>query len=227
MMRWQAAIVAGLAGFMLAGSAAANQLAYPGDVPSERVIRAQKKAEKAFEAGDYDRAMWFYRKELAPIGDKYSQYMIGHMYANGLGVTRNVVRAAAWFQVAAERGHEGIIETSEAFQQQLSPEQVVAASQTAETLREELGDIALLKREIRRDMDRLRDVTGTRTASCDSRPGTVFLPFALQRQFPVSRYCEILNARIDERVAYIQGYVTYGPLELLPDEEDEDAETEE
>ncbi|MEO0346622.1 MAG: hypothetical protein AAF229_10220 [Pseudomonadota bacterium] len=226
MTRWHAAIVAGLVGLMLIGAAAANQLAYPGDIPSDRVIRAQKKAEKAFEAGDYDRAMWFYRKELAPIGDKYSQYMIGHMYANGLGVARNVVRAAAWFQVAAERGHEGIIETSEAFQQQLSPEQLTAASQTAERLREELGDIALLKREIRRDLDRLRDVTGTRTASCDARPGTVFLPFALQRQFPVSRYCEILNARIDERVAYIQGYVTYGPLELLPDEEDE-AETEE
>ena len=201
-------------------ASAASQLAYPGELPSEQTQRAQRKAEAAFQEGDYDKAFWFYRKELAPIGDKYSQYMVGHMYENGLGVPRDPVRAAAWYVVAAERGHEPIVAASEAFQRGLAPAELRAAKGLAETLKADLGDIALLKRQIRRDMDRLRDVTGTRTASCDNRPGTVirFGQGTITNRLPISRFCEILNERIDERLAYIQGYVTYGELELLPDD---------
>ncbi len=209
-------------GVLLSLPATANQLAFPGQAPTKRLLNAQKKAEAAIEAQDYDRAFWFYRKELAPKGDKYGQYMVGYMYENGLGVPASDVRAAAWYQVAAERGHEPIIATSEAFQRSLSPSQRVAARELSETLKAELGDIALLKRDINRDIDRLRDVTGSqsRSGNCDSRPGTVFQTRGIIRQLPLSRYCEILNARIDERVAYIAGYVTFGELELLPDEED-------
>ncbi|MEM7613380.1 MAG: hypothetical protein AAF270_16970, partial [Pseudomonadota bacterium] len=36
----------------------------------------------------------------------------------------------------------------------------------------------------------------------------------------MTEYCTALNERIDRRLEYISGYVTYGELELLPDEED-------
>lgn len=230
--RWTAAAL----GFVLMFAAPsvpaqANQMAYPGDLPPRNIVRLQKKAEAAFVAGQYQKARWFYEKELAPIGDKYGQYMMGYLYENGLGVEQDAVKAAAWYQLAAERGHKQIIETSERFQKTLSPGKLATARTLANGLKDEYGDIALLKREIRRDLDRLRDVTGTnlRKKGCEIRPGTVYFTRGIVRQLPMNRYCEILNKRIDERIAYIQGYVTYGQLELLPDEDEaaEEADAEE
>lgn len=56
-----------------------------------------RKADVAFNAGDYKSAFWYYRKELAPIGDKYAQYMVGYMTQNGLGTDPEDVTAATWF----------------------------------------------------------------------------------------------------------------------------------
>ena len=45
-----------------------------------------------------------YRNDLAPIGDKYAQYMLGYMSLSGLGVEQDPVLASAWYRLAAERG---------------------------------------------------------------------------------------------------------------------------
>lgn len=204
-----------------------NQLAYPGAPPEKDVIRLQEKAEAAFEAGDYRRALWFYRKELAPIADKFAQYMIGHMYENGLGVPRDLIQAAAWYQVAAERGHQQFVDKSQALLARLTPAELGAAQEAAESLKGEIGDIALLKLDIRRDMNRLRVFTGSNLRISDGRCGVsnAMVVFArdLTTQMTASQYCEIINARIEKRLAYIQGYITYGELELLPDEDEAEA----
>ena len=71
---------------------------------SAKTISVQNKAEQLFEERNYDRAFFIYRNELAPIGDKYSQYMVGFMYLTGKGVEPSRVMATAWYRLAAERG---------------------------------------------------------------------------------------------------------------------------
>ena len=66
-------------------------------------MAVQAKVEKLFDAGEFERAFFIYRNELSPLGDKYAQYMVGFMYQTGLGVDDDIVAAAAWYQLAAER----------------------------------------------------------------------------------------------------------------------------
>ena len=75
--------------------AGGSQLGFPGEPMSERRLKTAKKAEAAFEAGDYKDAFWYYSTELAPIGDKYAQYMVGYMTARGLGTQADPIRSAA------------------------------------------------------------------------------------------------------------------------------------
>lgn len=51
---------------------------------SAKTNSLQEKAEDLFDRGEYERAHFIYRRDLAPIGDKYAQYMLGWMYAEGL-----------------------------------------------------------------------------------------------------------------------------------------------
>lgn len=216
-----------------AGSATAQgsgQTTFPGWAPSDAMVRIQEKAEAAFEAGKYRKAMWLYEKELAPIGDKYAQYMIGYMHENGLSVPRDPVRAGAWYLLAAERGHEQIVAAAESLQHSLRPAQLAAARSLAATLKETMGDKELVRRAIRRDIERLRSMAGTRIRpssrrNCGGLAGRVYVG-ATSVSF--DQYCEAVNDRIDARMAYLEGYVTYGELELLPDEdEDEGAASDE
>ncbi|MEM7613388.1 MAG: hypothetical protein AAF270_17010, partial [Pseudomonadota bacterium] len=194
-----------------------SQLTIPGEAPTGKVKRAQVKAEEAYERGDYSRAFWLYRTKLVPVGDKYAQYMVGYMLQHGQGTTRDEVEAAAWFSLAAERGHKPIVELVEEYKTSLSEEQVLAAKARSLELKAEIGDRALVERLIRRDMRRLREMTGTRLrrATCGGRPGRVVSGAG---NLTMTEYCTALNERIDRRLEYISGYVTYGELELLPDE---------
>jgi TPR repeat protein len=54
-----------------------------------KTLSVQAKAEELFEREDYRRAHIIYLKDLAPIGDKYAQYMLGFMTASGLGVEQD------------------------------------------------------------------------------------------------------------------------------------------
>ena len=80
----------------------------PGSFPSvpitSKTLQVQQQAEEVFERTDYKRAFFIYRNELAPIGDKYGQYMVGYMYLTGKGVEEDIVAASAWYRLAAERG---------------------------------------------------------------------------------------------------------------------------
>lgn len=197
---------------------AQNQLSFPGEVPDRTVARAQRKAEMAYDKGDFAKAFWFYRKELAPIGDKYAQYMVGYMLHHGQGVPKNEVEAAAWFSLAAERGHKPIVEVVAQYRDALSSEQMQAAKAQSLELQSEIGDVALVKRLIRRDMQRLREVTGSRTSSsnCDL-PGRIYTTGFGSESFV--GFCDRINRRIETRLEYVGGYIDYGELELLPDEQ--------
>lgn len=206
-----------------------RQLDFPGETMSDRQLKLTLKAEAAYERGDYEDALWYYSKELAPIGDKYAQYMVGYMTERGLGTAADPTQAAAWYMLAAERGHDPLVEHSKAILSNLDDTILEDIRVQAETLRTEYGDRSLIERLIRRDIDRLRETTGSRIRGkdkCTTRSLRVYLPGnnGAGRSMDGSRFCKMLNDRIDSRIAYLTGYVTYGDLELLPDE-DEGSET--
>jgi uncharacterized protein len=60
-------------------------------------------AELAFRMGDYARTEQIARP-LAENGDPRAQYLIGQLYAKGLGRGQNPYEAARWYRKAAERG---------------------------------------------------------------------------------------------------------------------------
>jgi TPR repeat protein len=60
-------------------------------------------ADLAFRMGDYRRAEQIARP-LAEKGDPRAQYLLGQLYAKGLGLAPNPYEAARWFRRAAEQG---------------------------------------------------------------------------------------------------------------------------
>lgn len=90
--------------FMVTSVAAVAADDFPGSEPDRRILKTQQKVDELFEKGDYERAYFIYREELAPLGDKYAQYMIGYMNIVGKGVARNYIAGSAWYRLAAERG---------------------------------------------------------------------------------------------------------------------------
>ena len=53
---------------------------------------------------DYRQAMYWYRG-AADQGYSDAQFMMGQLYANGLGVFRDYDQAKAWYQKAADQGN--------------------------------------------------------------------------------------------------------------------------
>ena len=196
-----------------------------GEPPKKNIIRSQRKAEKAYSEGRYRDAFWYYRKDLAPVGDKYAQYMVGYMMENGLGTDVDKEGAAAWYLLAAERGHEEIVKVSLDYQSAMSPGELADVKARTASLKDQMGDRALIERLIRRDVDRLNNMTGSRTGRC-GMPARVYRPSDARGSVSQEVYCQELKARIEMRMQYLGGYVELGELELLPDEED-DTETSE
>lgn len=61
------------------------------------------KGVDAYERGDYATAL----REMTPLagqGNAFSQYVLGVMYENGMGVPENDTEAFKWYRLAAEQG---------------------------------------------------------------------------------------------------------------------------
>jgi len=145
------------------------------DLPDSRTMAVQQKVDVLFEAGDYKRAFFIYRKELAPLGDKYAQYMVGYMLESGLGVDEDDVSASAWYRLAAERGTPEFLDVSERLMQKMSEEQLRRSSIEYAALRRQYCDLAVLMASIKRDFKELTVKTGSRLRS-DSGPVTIVEP---------------------------------------------------
>ena len=73
-------------------------------VTSNATAKDFQKGLAAYNLGNYTIAY----QELRPVaarGDAKSQYLLGLIYDNGLGVTPDHARAATWYRKAAEQGH--------------------------------------------------------------------------------------------------------------------------
>jgi len=141
---------------------------FPGQEPDRRILNTQEKVDSLFEKGDYERAMFIYREELAPRGDKYAQYMIGYMYLTGKGVPQDIIGASAWYRLAAERGQDVFVSARNEIMTMLDDSARPHSDMAYRELRSNLSDVALLSGLIRDDLEVLRRYTQSRPAAMRS-----------------------------------------------------------
>ena len=121
-----------------------------------RTLSVQAKAEELFERGNYRRAYTIYLNDLAPIGDKYAQYMLGYMCLGGLGVDQDTVLASAWYRLAAERGSpEEFVRIRDELLGKLDAVDRAHSDQFYLGLRREYSDIAISMREAIEEFENL------------------------------------------------------------------------
>lgn len=190
---------------------------FPGSAPSSRTAKIQARAERLYQEGEYERAFRIWRNDLVEIGDKYAQYMVGYMYLAGEGVERDIPAAYAWYRLAAERGHEPLVDAMRDLETRLSPAEREAGDAAYGRLVNEYGDRRLVRRLIRLDELRLKKRTGRVGASVGA-PLTVVRRDG--RTVDGSRYYQAIEERLERRYAYLEGYVEFGELETIPDELD-------
>ena len=137
-------------------SGLATELADP------RTVKVQRKVEELFQRGEFDRAYFIYRNELAPIGDKYAQYMLGYMHLTGMGADEDPVAAYAWYRLAAERGTPEFVAVRDQLKHDLQAEQLYRSDAYYLELRREFNDLVILLAAIKRNLPERRAVTGSR-----------------------------------------------------------------
>jgi hypothetical protein len=140
-----------------------------------RTLSVQAKAEELFNREQYRRAHTIYLNDLAPIGDKYAQYMLGFMSLGGLGVEQDPVLASAWYRLAAERGDpEEFVEIRDELMEQLDALDTTRSDETYLALRRTYSDIAVSMREAREAFQDLSTVTtGSRIGNNPSSAVTI------------------------------------------------------
>lgn len=145
-----------------------------------RTLSVQAKAEELFDREQYRRAHVIYLNDLAPIGDKYAQYMLGFMSLGGLGVEQDPVLASAWYRLAAERGEpEEFVEIRDELMEQLDAVDTTRSNETYLALRRTYSDIAISMREAREAFRDLSTVTtGSRIGNNPSSAVTIVEPRA-------------------------------------------------
>ncbi len=150
--------------FCLAAPAIFAQSAgpFPGSAVDSKTMRIQGKVEELFEQGEYTRAHIIYRNELAPIGDKYAQYMVGFMYLTGTGVDEDPVMASAWYRLAAERSYKEFLYERDQILEAFSEVDLVRSDNQYLQLRRQYSDVVLLLEQIKDDLELLVARTGSR-----------------------------------------------------------------
>jgi hypothetical protein len=193
----------GLALIVIPGLAAeqADQK-FPNVPTSMETLRVQEKAEALFQRGNYERAYFIYRNELAPIGDKYAQYMLGYMHLTGKGTTEDRVAATAWYRLAAERGTKEFMTVRRQLMVSLTPEQMEECDRLFVSLRKQYGDLAILMRATREDVEILRERTGSRLGSRAS-PVTVIDMTRGGATGSGDEYYKLVEDRLRERLEFI------------------------
>ena len=145
-----------------------------------KTLGVQAKAEELFEREHYRRAHVIYLNDLAPIGDKYAQYMLGFMSLSGLGVEQDHVLASAWYRLAAERGEpEEFVAIRDGLLGRLDAADRARSDTIYLGLRSEYSDIAIRMREAREAFGDLAQVTtGSRLGASPSSAVTIVEPHA-------------------------------------------------
>jgi len=149
------ALFAALFSSLLGTAQAEGPSAASAELPDSRTASVQSKVDELFESGEFERAYFIYRNELAPIGDKYAQYMVGYMHLMGMGVEEDTVRASAWYRLAAERGYPEFVAIRKQVLKSLDDEGLQRSDAKYIQLRQQYSDLVLSMWQLRRDYDEL------------------------------------------------------------------------
>ena len=170
----------------------------------QRTRQIQERVEEIYTAGNFRRALSIYERDLAPLGDKYAQYMVGYMHLAGEGVSEDKVEALSWFRLAAERGEPLLVEVRDAMITDLSVEQIRSSDARYLELWKSIGDRKLILGLIQRDIDTLKSQTGTRIpGSSTSSPGLILRPSGVTL---APNYYDEIRARLNERIAFLDAH---------------------
>jgi len=135
---------------------------FPGSAVDSKTRRVQERVEELFEEGEYERAHFIYRNELAPIGDKYAQYMVGYMYLTGIAVDEDPVLASAWYRLAAERSYKEFLNERDQLLKVFTDMDLIRSDELYLQLRQQYSDVVLLLAQIETDIDLMKSGTGSR-----------------------------------------------------------------
>jgi len=141
---------------------AENAGPFPGSAVDSKTMRTQERVEELFEQGEYKRAHLIYRDDLAPIGDKYAQYMVGYMYLTGTGVDEDPVLASAWYRLAAERSYKEFLNERDQLLNAFSDVDLIRSDDLYLQLRRQYSDVVLLLDLIEADLNSAHTRTGSR-----------------------------------------------------------------
>lgn len=193
---------------------AQDSSAFPSAPITSKTLQVQKQAEQVYEQTNYKRAFFIYRNELAPIGDKYGQYMVGFMYLTGKGVEEDRVAASAWYRLAAERGIKEFIGAADQLMRGFDAEETARSDQLFVQLRKEYGDLVLLTKAVREDYETLRSRTGSRLSSGNSSMLTVVNPNSSGSVRAGADYYGRIEKRMEARLEYIAAHTNIEIVDL-------------
>lgn len=196
-------------GVVLAQSAGS----FPGVPLDNKTMRVQSRAEALFEDRNYERAYFIFRNALAPIGDKYAQYMVGYMHMTGKSVPEDRVTASAWYRLAAERGTREFARVRDQLMASLTPEQLARSDREFIEIRKECGDLALIMKSIRSDYNKISSRTGSRLG----RSSSPLIVIDLRRpggQASGVEYYRQIEKRVQSNLEYIASRTTVEIVDL-------------
>lgn len=154
---------------------AVSQENFLGDEANRKILKLQEKADSDFAKGNYGPALEVYQQELAPLGDKYAQYMVGYMHLAGKGVQEDAILASAWYRLAAQRNTEEYARIRDSLLSLLNDDQLSRCDRLYIDLRRAMGDLVIVQKLIRGDIQilhRLRSSTLFLQGSGPSSAGT-------------------------------------------------------
>ena len=185
------------------------------DFPDGRTMEVQEKVDRLFNNGEYERAFFIYRNELSPIGDKYAQYMVGFMYQSGIGVDEDSIAAAAWYQLAAERGTREFIVVRDRYLHVMDENDLADSIVLYRELRREYSDLAVLMSSIKRNVRELNSRTGSRIGS-QASPVTV-IESGSNRYSSGSDYYGSIRDELEARVLLLKEIGDFQDIDADPD----------
>ncbi|HNP36741.1 MAG TPA: hypothetical protein PKK10_12890 [Woeseiaceae bacterium] len=171
-------------------------------------LNTQQKVEALYEQGDYERAFFIYQSELAPVGDKYAQYMVGFMYLTGTGVDEDAVLASAWYRLAAERSYPEFVTIRDQLLAGFDEPELLRSDTLYRELRRKYSDLAILMRLLKEDIAATHVQTGSRLSN-SSAPVSILDPhtgdsltsdhYARQFRKQAEEHLKLLSAILADR----------------------------
>jgi len=184
------------------------------DLPDTRTMAMQDKVARLFDAEDFERAFFIYRNELARIGDKYAQYMVGYMYLTGTGIKEDPVLASAWYRLAAERGTLEFVAVRDQLLSSLNKDQMRRSDVEYIQLRTDYCDLAVLLSAVKRNLEELESQTGSRLQGGSN---AVMIVQADGRARSGSEYYGSLRAQMEDRLKLIQDIGNFEDMQTDPE----------